>query len=110
METMSIKSENNWNGSIKGETPLQGYGLVDNHSWYFRARGESWSMQIAKDKQIDRQFLPLVGLRCSGWLIKELWGTWPDSGYMKEDEAWNLIENTIKKFRENDLEYIHIEK
>lgn len=105
---MSERTERDWNDYIEGQTPLQGYGLIDGYPWYFRARGDSWSLGIVEDKTIDCECLPLVGC-CSGWLIEESWGEWPSAGYMDEEIAWSLIEDTFKKFRENRLTYTHVE-
>jgi hypothetical protein len=105
---MSERTEKGWNGYIFGHCPVQGCGLVDGYPWYFRARGESWEMEIADDITVNCECLPLVGMSCSGWIIEEDWGTWPEAGYMDEKIAWSFIENTISKFRANRLKYVSI--
>jgi hypothetical protein len=99
---MSQRSGNNWFGYIEGQTPVQGRGRVDGYPWYFRARGESWSMEIAEDQTIDCAYLPSVGY-CSGWFVGERWGIWPEAGYMDEDIAWSLVEEVFTKFRNGEL-------
>ncbi|WP_148212616.1 hypothetical protein [Hahella chejuensis] len=102
---MFERSGVNWNGYVSGSCPVQGCGIVDNHPWYFRARGDSWSMEIAEDQSIDCECLPLVG-PYPGWLIEESWGKWPEAGYMEAAVAWELIEKVFEQFRNNELPYI----
>ncbi len=103
---MSKRSGPGWGGYVEGVSPLQGCGQVDGLPWYFRARGASWSMEIAEDARIDPEQLPLVG-SVSGWLIEEDYAVWPQASYMKAEAAWPLIENCIEKFRLRGLPYVH---
>lgn len=32
---------------IGGDAPLQGFGYLDGHPWYFRARGDRWWFAVA---------------------------------------------------------------
>lgn len=32
--------------TIGGQCPVQAEGTIDGHGFYFRARGESWSIQV----------------------------------------------------------------
>jgi hypothetical protein len=98
-----------WSGSIYGNYPVQGEGRVDGHAWYFRARGAAWSMEIVEDTSISPDVLPVVGPSCAGWLVEEDWGTWPEAGRMEDDTAWQLIEQTLARFRRGELPYIQHE-
>jgi len=33
-----------------GDAPLQGFGYLDDHPWYFRARGDRWQFAVAACK------------------------------------------------------------
>jgi hypothetical protein len=104
---MSEQSGDGWEGYIGGNCPVQGWGRVDGHPWYFRARGAAWSMEIAESKSIDPEWLPVEG-EASCWLIEEDWGVWPQAGYMADAIAWQLIRNVIDKFRVGQLPYLPI--
>ena len=93
----------NWSGKIYGQCPVQGFGLVDGYPWYFRARWETWSMEISNDKDIDCKCLPLVGFEIGGWIFEEDWGKEFDAGYMDSSTVINLIEKAILLFREGKL-------
>jgi hypothetical protein len=63
---------------IGGNCPVQAEGTIDGALFYFRARGSSWSIEIGDT-------LPFH------WEYREDYGTWPDAGYMEEDEARAFI-------------------
>ncbi len=98
-------SGENWQGYIDGQCPVQGCGVVDGYPWYFRARGEAWSMEISDDQEVDCECLPLVGFGTGGWIIEEYWGNEFEAGYMESDIALELIKKVIGLFRENKLEF-----
>ena len=102
---MVERSGNGWHGAITGRAPVQGWGRVDGHPWYFRARGDAWSFEIADDLELDEAVLPVVDDENAGWLVEEDWGTWPKASYMDPDIAWSIVEACIARFRSGQLPY-----
>ncbi len=101
------KSGDGWSGSIGGWCPVQGFGLVDGHTWYFRARGSHWEMGIAGESGDGPEFEDkAVGatLGDTGWFTQEPWGKWPDAGYMPTKTAWGFIEQSIVKWRKDRVD------
>jgi len=99
-------NEQGIDGYVEGQCPVQGCGTVDGYPWYFRARWESWSMEIADDKTVDCECLPLVGYSCSGWVVEEDWGAKYEAGYMEEFVAYEFIKKVVELFRAGSLEYV----
>lgn len=33
--------------SLRGDAPIQGFGWLNGHPWYFRARGDRWEFAVA---------------------------------------------------------------
>lgn len=63
-----------------GNCPVQIEGKVDGEEFYFRARGDVWSLGIGGEP---------VGT--PDWEIKEDYGTWPDAGWMALHEAYDFL-------------------
>lgn len=76
---------------IFGMAPVQAHGQIDGHFFYFRARGAEWRIEIGGSD--DGKQLPII------WHSGE-WGTWPDAGYMSQEQAFDLIKQGAAKFRE----------
>ena len=96
------KSGNGWSGHITGFVPVQGFGLVDGFTWYFRARGDHWEFAVADvpghgPEFEDKAVCATIG--GPGWQHQETWGKWPDAGYMPLDAAWQCVEKAIAKWR-----------
>lgn len=72
--------------SLGGNCPVQGDGTVDGVPFYFRARGEHWSMSIGPDP---------VSICCGmidGWHREQPWGDGPfAAGWMERDVAREII-------------------
>jgi hypothetical protein len=67
---------------ISGFCPVQATGTIDGFPFYFRARGEHWSLAICH--------LPLTE---PVWYHREPWGSEPfEAGYMTVDEATQMIQ------------------
>jgi len=66
---------------IGGNCPVQAEGTVDGKPFYFRARGDEWSMSIGGDDII----------MSPEWYYEEAYGDWPEAGWMPEDEARAFI-------------------
>jgi hypothetical protein len=74
---------------IGGNCPVQAEGRIGGKTrFYFRARGDSWSMSIGGRD--------VVGM--PAWYYAEPYGTWPDAGYMPEDEARAFIDKAIAMY------------
>ncbi|TBH28145.1 hypothetical protein ELG63_36270 [Rhizobium leguminosarum] len=76
---------------IFGMVPVQAHGKIDGHFFYFRARGAEWRIEIGGSD--DGKQLPFF------WYSEE-WGTWPDAGYMSQDQAFELIKQGAAMFRD----------
>ncbi|MBY5819907.1 hypothetical protein HFN60_30410 [Rhizobium leguminosarum] len=76
---------------IFGMVPVQAHGKIDGHFFYFRARGAEWRIEIGGSD--DGKQLPIF------WHSEE-WGTWPDAGYMSQDQAFELIKQGAAMFRD----------
>ena len=78
---------------LGGSCPVQGDGTVEGIPFYFRARGQHWSMAIGADP---------VAISCgykSGWYRQEKWGSGAfDAGFMKKDEALGLINRCAEEY------------
>lgn len=82
---------------IGGNCPVQAEGTIDGVPFYFRARGDQWSMGIGDDPvgiphpSEIREEPPYVASP-DEWYCLCSWGKWPDAGWMSESEARRLIE------------------
>lgn len=101
---MSRRTGIDWNGSLGGNCPVQGEGTVNNHPWYFRARGEYWTIDIAADH--DKDPVDVGDFGVPGWHDEGYYGEWPSAGWMSENEAWLLIEKAMADFHGDRLQYV----
>ena len=101
---MSERTGHNWSGSIGGNCPVQGEGTIDGHPWYFRARGEYWTIDIIQDPNKDP--LDVGDVDCPGWHDEGRYGDWPSAGWMTDDEAWRFIEVAMAGFNASALQYV----
>lgn len=67
---------------LGGNCPVQAEGTINGDAFYFRARGSHWSLGVGGGD-------PVGGPK---WEHGESYGTWPDAGWMSEDEARGFIE------------------
>lgn len=74
---------------IAGHCPVQAEGSVDGVPLYFRARGDRWSLSIGGRD--------LVG--APDWHYAEAYGTWPEAGWMREEEALGFIDTAVALYR-----------
>jgi hypothetical protein len=78
-------------GVIWGSTVVQGYGVVGDQPWYFRARHDHWSLSIALTLDLDP-------LRSSRWTwIEEC----EDAGELEQDVAWACVERVLGFYRDS---------
>lgn len=74
---------------LGGNCPVQAEGRINGKRFYFRARGEHWSLTV--HPTADGKFLewPRDDL---DWFHEEEWGDGPfDAGWMPEDVAREMI-------------------
>jgi hypothetical protein len=75
---------------IGGNCPVQAEGTVDGKEFYFRARGEAWSMQIGGQDVVGNP----------EWSYGEDYGDEPfAAGWMSEEEARAFIDKAIGLYR-----------
>lgn len=74
--------------SIGGQCPVEAEGTVDGEHFYFRSRGARWSLGIGGEIYGD----PI-------WQYSEAYGTWPDAGWITEDQARRFIALGAAKWR-----------
>ncbi len=73
--------------TIGGNCPVQAEGTVNGRPFYFRARGDSWSLSIGGDPVRDPE-----------WEHEEWYGVWPAAGWMPEEEALAFIHGTAARY------------
>jgi hypothetical protein len=74
---------------IGGNCPVQAEGRINGHKFYFRARGEHWSIGVGGD--------PIMN---PAWSYEEPYGDEPfAAGWMTEDEARTFIDKAVGLFR-----------
>jgi hypothetical protein len=85
--------------SLGGQCPVQGYGHLGDHLWYFRARGESWSFAVwaAGIGWLNGYELPHedpIFTWVEPYHLEDPFG----AGYMPEDEARQFIQQAADRF------------
>jgi len=72
-----------------GNSPVQSTGLIDGKDFYFRSRGEHWSMGVGGDDPVVKP----------EWHYEEPYGVWPEAGRITEDEAYSFIVKAVVLYR-----------
>jgi hypothetical protein len=76
---------------IGGNCPVQAEGTIEGKPFYFRARGESWSLGIGGEPVLEPE-----------WEIEQEYGSTPfAAGWMTVDEAKAFIEYGVARYHEN---------
>jgi hypothetical protein len=96
-----------FDGEIGGNCPVQGFGTIDKRPWYFRARGDAWSFDIADLIDGGEDDALSVGCGMPGWMAGGTFGAWPDAGWMSQAEAWGLIVASVIAYRARTLNYVN---
>lgn len=74
--------------TLGGHCPVQAEGTINGKPFYFRSRGDSWSMSIGgSDIIINPE-----------WYYEEDYGTWPEAGYITDEEAKTFIGLAADKY------------
>lgn len=88
--------EPGWKGRCDGACPVQGFGTLDGHHWYFRARGDEWHFAIGRQSK-----------RISGYVADEDavalyvgdYGVMFDAGWMPASVSRALAQFCVEAFR-----------
>lgn len=97
-----MRQGDGWSGLIRGYMPVQAWGAVDGLGWFFRARWETWGFEVYERPFTERGGLPELPD------MKPIWqtdGEYGENGsmaasHMPHEEAWNLIEESIRLGRD----------
>lgn len=73
---------------IGGNCPVQAEGMIAGKEFYFRARGQKWSIGIGGDTVMEPE-----------WYYSEPYGDGPyDAGWMIEEDARGFIERAAERY------------
>ena len=74
---------------LGGNCPVQAEGTIDGKPFYFRSRGEHWSMSIGGEDVVSNP----------EWRHEEEYGDGPfEAGWITEDEAREFMEKSAGRF------------
>jgi hypothetical protein len=77
-------------GFLHGSAPVQGYGVIGDQPWYFRARHDSWSLEIAPT-------LDLNPIESAHWAWSD---DYENSSWMEHDVAWASVLKAAAIYRD----------
>lgn len=82
---------------LGGNCPVQSEGTIDGEPFYFRARGEEWSIEIGGGFVLEDAE---KGIPDTGFYYEEEWGDEPyAAGWMPDDVAREMIDKAAAVFR-----------
>ena len=73
---------------LGGNCPVQAEGRINGQAFYFRARGEHWSMSIGGGDVVGNP----------DWYYEEPFGAQFEAGWMTEKQAREFISAAAQKF------------
>lgn len=83
-------SGDGWEGLFGGNVPVQGFGTLDGYEFYFRARGTSWTLYVAKSSESIY----------SGWSIsRTVPGNAYSAGWMSLNRVRRYMRFAAEQFR-----------
>lgn len=96
-ETDGTATGEGYSVDFGGACPVQGWGVVDGHACYYRARGKGWSLEVYPPgaSADDLNASPL-------WEHGEACYIWPDGGYVRPELSQQNIARAVAKFRGRD--------
>ncbi|RVT96202.1 hypothetical protein EOD42_13885 [Rhodovarius crocodyli] len=74
--------------TLAGQCPVEAEGTIDGEPFYFRSRGAHWTLGIGGEVIGDPR-----------WQYREPYGTWPDAGYITEEQARRFIAEGAARYR-----------
>ena len=81
--------------TLYGDCPTQGFGTVGSWSWYFRARGGGWSLDVGKGAADGSDYVDYG----HEWHDE---GDDPACGYMEADAALAIIAESLGRYVRGD--------
>jgi len=72
-----------------GNCPLEIEGTIDGQPFYFRSRGKRWTIGIGGNDVV----------MAPDWHIEAPFGTWPDAGWMSEEQGLRIVEAACALWR-----------
>lgn len=93
---LPVDIEYEWCG---GNCPVQAEGTINGYSFYFRARGDGWGLEVGAPKNHPGWY-DMPG--CDAWYYEEdYFGPERDAGWMGEDEAKVFVEKAARLWHED---------
>lgn len=80
--------------SAGGNCPVQAFGTVLEHSWYFRARGNAWSLAVGPSDPGEQY----VSWDDAIWTAEGMWGGQYEAGWMPWETAEAIIRQALTRF------------
>ena len=80
--------------TLGGDAPLQGFGYVDGHPWYFRARGNAWEFAIGNDRELGFDSPIAATMRRGNGLL--LTKRYRDTAQLTEERALLIIRRAAR--------------
>lgn len=82
--------------TIGGNCPVQAKGTIFGNLFYFRARGDHWSISIGGADPVMHP----------EWYYEQDYGQWPEAGGMTKDEVINFIHWSAARFKGQSMERV----
>lgn len=103
-DLFKLENVNGISGRFEGNCPVQGYGQVDGHAWYFRARGNGLTLYISpkKDLALVEEEPFRWPFDSEVWVISVPYGTDYEAGYIPYDEAKDFVLIALNNLRISD--------
>ncbi len=73
--------------SLGGKCPVQAEGTINGVPFYFRARGEIWTLEVGADL-----------IEAVDWEHAEWFGEWPDAGWMTDAQAETFLRAAAARY------------
>jgi hypothetical protein len=73
---------------LGGNCPVQAEGTINGKPFYFRARGEAWSLGIGGADPCGE----------AEWEHSEWFGEWPDAGWMTPEQAEGFLRQAAARY------------
>lgn len=81
---------------LGGNCPVQAEGTINGQPFYFRARGDSWSLEVGKPGASDYVSAEWETV----WEHAEWFGQWPDAGWMAPEQAEGFLRQAAARYAE----------
>ena len=91
-------------GEYYGNCPVQGIGTVQRPedetpwNWYFRARGDFWTLDVGRADDTD-----FVSEDLAIWSTSDTYGKWPEAGWMPSEDVDRILSQHLHAFLKSDV-------